>query len=1067
MPPTGILTDESFKYRAFISYSHRDKAWGDWLHRALESYRVPKQLVGSTGRDGAIPARLYPVFRDRDELPSSSDLHEQIRDALGQSAYLVVVCSPNAAVSPWVAAEILAFKRMGGENRILALIVDGEPNAGDEPTTEDLDELAVKHQAWPGPLPRECFPRALKIKFGPDGALARAHTEPIAADARDEGDGKENAKLKLVAGLLGVGYDALKRRDLEAQRRRMRVYQAITAAMAVLAVGAMGAGWLAFQNAREAHRQLDEALMQQSRFLASESAQFVKQDDGTTATAVALLGLPWRSNTRPLVFEADTAFQDARAADRLIAIFPGSAAPRGDLSGRQMLEALMTRSALATYSPDGKRIAIASGDDIVRIQDAVTGKKLAALPTGQGDEVISAAWSPDGKRIATVSSAERGARIWNAATGAQLGWLLVPDSLPKSAAYSPDGKHMVFATYEKTARVFDVTTGRQLAVLSGHGGPVNFAAYSPDGSRIVTASSDKTARIWVAGTGKQLTVLSGHSGVVRFAAWSPDGERIVTASDDKTARIWDAVTGKQLAELTNPSGNSVRTAKYSPDGKRIATASSDNAARIWDAATGLQLAVLSGYPGDISTAAWSPDGSRIVTASRNETAARVWDARAHRQLAVLSGHAEGVYSAVYSPDGKRIVTTSLDLTTRVWDPVTGANLPMPAAFGKGVNSAVFSPDGRRIAITPGNGFAYISDAVSGNRLAKLHAEDMYYARFAWSPDGTHLATWTIREPVRIWDVMTGKQLATLSVRNSIILSAAYSPDGKRIVTASTDKTARIWDSVTGKQLAVLSGLNDSVPSAAYSPDGKYIVTASGNSARVWDAASGKQLILLSGHTGAVLSAAYAPDGKHIVTASGDKTARIWDAVTGVQLAVLSGHTELVFSAAWSPDGKRVVTASADKTARIWEVPEIPDLDTQIAWAQAAQFEPLSDDVRKSLALPPSAAVPVAPANEADAMPQLRRAEDEDAAAAAEKDDRKRAALRLDAFENYAASCERARMAGWRDETWKPSCYRRASLARLLAQDGMMRRVADTYDQVLDKWGPQPPGIFTRIGNLFR
>ena len=75
-----------FKYKAFISYSHRDKQWGDWLHKALEGYRVPKRLVGSAGRDGAVPARLFPMFRDRDELSSSSDLNYEIKFALEQSA---------------------------------------------------------------------------------------------------------------------------------------------------------------------------------------------------------------------------------------------------------------------------------------------------------------------------------------------------------------------------------------------------------------------------------------------------------------------------------------------------------------------------------------------------------------------------------------------------------------------------------------------------------------------------------------------------------------------------------------------------------------------------------------------------------------------------------------------------------------------------------------------------------------------------------------------------------------------------------------------------------------------
>jgi len=72
------MTD-SFKYRAFISYSHKDEAWATWLHRAIERYRVPRRLVGRTSRDGSVPRRLFPIFRDREELPTSADLE---RDSL-------------------------------------------------------------------------------------------------------------------------------------------------------------------------------------------------------------------------------------------------------------------------------------------------------------------------------------------------------------------------------------------------------------------------------------------------------------------------------------------------------------------------------------------------------------------------------------------------------------------------------------------------------------------------------------------------------------------------------------------------------------------------------------------------------------------------------------------------------------------------------------------------------------------------------------------------------------------------------------------------------------------------
>lgn len=220
------------KYRAFISCSSADDEWGRWLQNTLQSYRVPKRLIGSAGRDGPVPVRLRPIFRDRESYPSSAVLDTPAREALEQSAYLIVVCSPDAAASQRVSSAILAFKQLGRENRILALIADGEPNASDKPGPERM---------------LECFPEVLRHRLKPDGRLSEELSEPIAADARPQGDGKAAARLKLAAGLLGVGYEALKQRELEAQRRAARIYQSVAAGMALLAILAVGAGITAYR----------------------------------------------------------------------------------------------------------------------------------------------------------------------------------------------------------------------------------------------------------------------------------------------------------------------------------------------------------------------------------------------------------------------------------------------------------------------------------------------------------------------------------------------------------------------------------------------------------------------------------------------------------------------------------------------------------------------------------------------------------------------------------------------------------------------------------------------------
>lgn len=194
---TGNM-EEKFKYTAFISYSHADQAVVKWLHRALESYRVPVKLVGKETPAGKVPGKFKPIFRDRDDLSAAASLTNTIKEALRQSKFLIVVCSPNAARSTWVEKEIQEFRKMHGQDQILCLIADADPS---------------------GKVP--IFPPALT-----ESAKGKPKFEPIAADMRASGDGKRMAKLKLISGLLGVELDTLVQRDAKRRQIQMGVMAA-------------------------------------------------------------------------------------------------------------------------------------------------------------------------------------------------------------------------------------------------------------------------------------------------------------------------------------------------------------------------------------------------------------------------------------------------------------------------------------------------------------------------------------------------------------------------------------------------------------------------------------------------------------------------------------------------------------------------------------------------------------------------------------------------------------------------------------------------------------------------
>jgi len=207
-----------YKYKAFISYCHRDERLAAWLHRALESYRVPRKLVGTKTIVGEVSARIRPVFRDRDDLSSASDLGDTVKQALSGSENMIVVCSPAAVASHWVNEEIKYFASLGRKDRIFCVIVDGEPTGIDTVST--------------------CFPAAL-AEIGLQ--------EPLAADVRKWADGKRLSRLKLVSGMLGLPLDQLRRRDLQKRQKIWALAAVASVALAAVLIIAITARMAAQQ----------------------------------------------------------------------------------------------------------------------------------------------------------------------------------------------------------------------------------------------------------------------------------------------------------------------------------------------------------------------------------------------------------------------------------------------------------------------------------------------------------------------------------------------------------------------------------------------------------------------------------------------------------------------------------------------------------------------------------------------------------------------------------------------------------------------------------------------------
>ncbi|MBR6691071.1 MAG: toll/interleukin-1 receptor domain-containing protein, partial [Bacteroidaceae bacterium] len=139
--------DAEKKYFAFISYKREDEKWAKWLQHKLEHYRFPTNLNGRTD----LPKSVRPTFRDVTDLKPGF-LAEEISNALNDSQWLIIVCSPRSAKSPWVCKEARTFIEQGRADHIIPFVVEGIPFSGDEKT--------------------ECYPEALLELTGRQELLA-------------------------------------------------------------------------------------------------------------------------------------------------------------------------------------------------------------------------------------------------------------------------------------------------------------------------------------------------------------------------------------------------------------------------------------------------------------------------------------------------------------------------------------------------------------------------------------------------------------------------------------------------------------------------------------------------------------------------------------------------------------------------------------------------------------------------------------------------------------------------------------------------------------------------------
>ncbi len=357
---------KEYKYDAFISYRHAklDQFVAENLHKLLEMFKVPYIAADSVKKQKK--NKINRVFRDRDELPLSSNLSENIQNALETSEFLIVICSPRTPESLWVQKEISTFISLHGREKVLAVLIEGEPE-----------------QSFPREL---CFEQVEKILEDGTTCTVEQVVEPLAADVRGKNKKEvyKNLKkelLRLAAPLLGCSYDDLKQRHRERKIKRMMM-ASIAVATIFLVFGSISMAMalqikkqsvLIQEQSEEIEKQYQEVLKRQAQTLADTSTELLAEGNRIAAIQVAkeaLTEMPYTEQAQYALTEALRVYENGEK------IMPAH------------LLQMETNISNFYVSPEGNRILAVDSVGRMMVWDANSGEEMCSLPSMAGFSIV-------------------------------------------------------------------------------------------------------------------------------------------------------------------------------------------------------------------------------------------------------------------------------------------------------------------------------------------------------------------------------------------------------------------------------------------------------------------------------------------------------------------------------------------------------------------------------------------------------------------------------------------------------------------------------------------------------